>query len=166
MYNTFGQNLYGATGQLLNDQVSSFSLIDGVVAPTTGALADEAPVTGTSIGLYTKPTMETPFINYGNDPFHVKDDSGLMIDAGWTLGNSLVVSRANQDYIGNGVPTFVPLQQTWNPGLQDRRLSTPREGFRQNAYKFQFENGQQPVYGAVFNMYQEFIRGPEEDKEK
>ena len=151
-YGTFGQNLYGYTGYLNQDQPS------GTIA---NAIPDVAATQN-----YTAPYFETPFITYGNDPFHVKQDDGLHIDASWNSGTQLIISRSTQDLIGSGATNMKALQETWRPGLDPVRLSTPRESFRQNAYRFQFDNGTQPVYGAIFNMYQEFIRGPQENVER
>lgn len=151
-FGTFGQNLYGYKGQLTQDQPAG---------STTGAIVDNA----SSPGSFTAPAFETPFITYGNDPFHVKQDSGLHIDAYWDLGTQLLVSRANKNLVGSGAATMVQLQETWKPGGTPERLSTPKDAFRQNAMRFQFDNGKQAVYGAIFNMYEEFIRGPQENVE-
>jgi len=153
-YNTFGSNLYGYSGVINQDQPAG---------TLTGAISDVSPSL-----TFTDPYLETPFLPYGNDPFHVKNDDGLYIDAGWALGTQIIVSRATFDYVATAPNplTFIPLQETWNPGLYNRRLSTPREAFRVLAYRFQFDNGALPVYGAVFNMYQEFVRGPQENVEK
>jgi hypothetical protein len=153
-YNTFGQNIYGYNQNLYIDQAAG---------ATTGALMD------TYIGgvaAYTTPFFETPFLDF-NDPYHIKESSGLHIDASWVAGTQIQVSQATSDLIGNGNPTMVALTQKWTPNISPEvRLSAPRTSFRQEAFKFEIQKTVPPVYGAVFNLFQEFVSGPSTTVEK
>lgn len=157
MYNTYGRALYGYTQKLYGDQA------DGA---TSGALADTFTIP--TVGKYTEPMMETPFLNYGNY-FNIKQSDSLYIDAGMlTVGGKIRVSQSPQPYIGVGTTNMVALAQEWTSTLSDQRLSLPRQAFRSNAYRFELTTGSTstPVYGGVFNFYQEFFIGPNQQIEK
>jgi hypothetical protein len=156
-YGTFGQNVYGYKQNLYIDQAAGVS---------TGALTDSYTTVPAPGGVYTTPYFETPFMDY-KDPFHIKQSSGMHIDAGWTAGTSVQVSQAASDLIGVGSPTMAALSQVWTPTLAPEvRLSLPRTAYRQVAYRFDMLKTVQPVYGAVFNLYQEFVQGPQLTIEK
>jgi len=162
---------------IVNTSTSSVSLGQLNVFGYTGALyQDQAPGT-TNNGLkdtfsggshlYTSPYFETPYLNYGNY-FNIKQSDSLYIDASWLSGQHMHVYRAVQPYIGDGVANMSLLGQTWTQSLTDQRLSLPRDAYRSIAYKFEFtaSNSNQAVYGAVFNLYQEFFIGPNQQVEK
>jgi hypothetical protein len=158
MYNTYGQAIYGYTQVLYADQP------DGV---TTGALADTySPIVGT--GAYTEPYFETPYLNYGNY-FNIKQSDSLYIDASiLSTSGKIRVHQSPQAYVGNGNVSMTALGQYWVSTLSDQRLSLPRQAFRSNAYKFQFTTGvsSTAVYGSIFNFFQEFFIGPNNQIEK
>lgn len=157
LYDSQTQNIYGYKQVLNADQAP------GV---TTGGLGD---VIGVSSGVFVNPQFETGFLNYqGNDPFHVKEASTMQIDAGADVGMQVVVGQFASDLIGKPANpmTYTTLSQTWVPGLKDTRLSLPRTSYRQVAYQFVMKVASGILYGGVFNLYQEFIRGPDKGIEK
>jgi hypothetical protein len=150
------QSLWGYKQQLMQDQAAGAN---------SGAIPDT--VNNAGAATYVQPFFETPFLPYNDDPFHVKQSSGLFIDAGWTSGTNITVSSAASDMIGTAAATMTQLAQVWTPMISPEvRLSLPRAAFRTQALRFQFTNGNNPVYGAVFNQYQEFIYGLNQGIEK
>jgi hypothetical protein len=115
---------------------------------------------------YTKPYFETPFLNYGNY-FNIKQSDSLYIDAYQAIG-TLNVYRAVKKYIGEGTAVMSLLSQSWTDTLSDQRLSLPRDAFRSIAYKFEFnhQDASTPATNCIFNLYQEFFIGPNQQIEK
>jgi len=154
LYNTYGLAVYGYTQKLYAEQAA------GV---TSGALEDTY---SSGAKAFTQPYFTTPYMNYG-DYFHIKQSSSMYIDAAWAAGGYITVSRDAKNYIGNAVTNYVAVGQNWTQTLTDQRLSLPRDPYRSIAYKFTFATADgTPVYGANFNLYQEFFLGPNQQIEK
>lgn len=155
MYNAYTRAVYGYT-QTINADQADGSTNNGLKDTFTGGSHQ-----------YTSPYFETPFLSYGNY-FNIKQSDSIYIDASWLSGQHLHVYRAVKPYIGDGSASMSLLGQTWTSTLSDQRLSLPRDAYRSIAYKFEFTaaNSNQAVYGAVFNLFQEFFIGPNQQVEK
>lgn len=148
---SFGRMFHGYKSTLYADQGP------GAVA---GALMDVGGVTPS----YTEPYFDTPFIDYG-DPFHIKQSSGMFIDAAYLVGAGVQVSQSADNLIGDGQAPMTDVSQVWTPTLAESRLSLPRTAYRRVAYKFTFK-AITACYAAVFNIFQEFILTPNKQIEK
>ena len=157
MYGT-ERALYGYAGSLAAD------IVDGA---TTGAIKDTNDFTTGATPAFTVPFNETGIADIG-DPFHVKESSGLLVDAAWDAGASLKVYQSTQNLIAKGTMPMTALAQVWTPTTAEVRLSLPRSAYRQVAYRHEFigTDSENPPYGGVLNLTQEFVRGPQTQVEK
>ena len=154
MYHAPGKVVYGYDGHLFVDLDQS----PGATSPKKDTYNTDLIATA-----YTKPYFITPFLNYG-DFFHIKQAETMYIDAHDYNNDGLILSIAARDLIGAGSPSYTALGQTWTRTLTDMRLSLPRTPYRSVSYKFEFQGS--PLYYGIFNLYQEFILGPQLHVEK
>lgn len=147
--------LYGTSGKIYIDRSG------------TGTPVYDLVVIGSNYSAYTSPTVETPFMPT-EDAFHMKEQSGLYVDAAYSAnGSGVEVSTMESDIIGDASTAYAVCAETWTPSLVNDRLSLPRSAYRQIALKFRFlATGSSYVTNAIFNGFQMFFQGPERKVEK
>jgi hypothetical protein len=166
--NLFAEDMYSRCEKYNSGAENPVSIYGGagVVYEEMDAAVYTDQITGGGVISHTEPMAETQMIGYGG-AFRMKETSALHVDAGWNHSAGLQVATWAADTIGKAEPNFVDINPAWTPTTPEARLTFPIRNFRHIAYRFKFLRGAANyVMGAVLNIWEEFVYGLPEDKEK